>query len=88
MIEARKHTHPYITSIFLRNCYARELKEARRSIRKSGDKHMILFGMESGVWAIQKGLLRLSPIWQLKRILREHKKRAVVQWLLKLPYLR
>lgn len=53
-----KHTHPMITSKTLRSAYALELWQAR--ILRSGftvnEFKSIRYGMESGVWAVQKVL--------------------------------
>lgn len=50
-------THKNITNPFLRHCYASELSQARkvRKMFSRDDFSNILFGLESGIWAVQKG---------------------------------
>lgn len=62
-----KHTHALITNKFLRRCFAAELREARAV------EHNLSFdmrwGMESGIWAVQKALMKLTPLHLLKNVL-------------------
>jgi hypothetical protein len=55
-------THNYIKDKFLRECFARELNEYRTSpLNRTADadaRHYFRFGMDSGIWAVQKALLR------------------------------
>lgn len=51
-------THKHITSKFLRSHYAAELWQARilRAMYSTAEWQALRFGMESGIWAIQKAL--------------------------------
>lgn len=53
------HTHKIITSKFLRGCFAAELWHARRGLRMMPieERSSLRYGMESGIWAVQKGLI-------------------------------
>jgi hypothetical protein len=52
------HTHCMITSKTLRSAYALELWQARilRSGFTANEFKSIRYGMESGIWAVQKAL--------------------------------
>ena len=56
--EGIKHTHGMITLKCLRDVYASELL-ASRPARKMGPQYFaaLRFGMESGFWAMQRGLM-------------------------------
>ena len=53
------HTHRIITSKFLRRCFAAELIHARRGLRMMSyeDRASHRYGMESGIWAVQKAMI-------------------------------
>ena len=53
-----KHTHGMITLKWLRDVYASELLASRQA-RKMGPQYFaaLRFGMESGFWAMQRGLM-------------------------------
>ena len=56
--EGIKHTHGMITLKWLRDVYASELLASRQA-RKMGPQYFaaLCFGMESGFWAMQRGLM-------------------------------
>lgn len=70
-----RHTHGLITSKFLRNCYARELREHRIAGKLSND---LRWGMESGIWAVQKAFYRMNPIRQLRAWVYRRRRRVAL----------
>ena len=53
-------THPFIKSKMLRKAYARELWEARPLLKVMPicERLSLRLGIESGIWAVQKVILR------------------------------
>lgn len=53
-------THKFIKSKWLRSCYASELRQARimRGVMGVNEFKALRLGLESGIWAVQKSMMR------------------------------